>query len=141
MQLISHNRYRWFDQIAGFTTFCYRLILTIIQPFQDVRFVLHASGKMRRFWLVHFRRGYVRRQISVRQGACRQCGTCCNLLFTCPMLTKQGRCLVYNTCRPQVCKVFPIDQRDIDKVKLCGVQCGYRFDREDSNKVRKTGKH
>jgi uncharacterized protein YdhG (YjbR/CyaY superfamily) len=58
------------------------------------------------------------------------------LLFTCPMLTKQGRCLVYGACRPQACKVFPIDQRDIDEVKLCGAQCGYRFSGEDSDKVR-----
>ena len=43
-----------------------------------------------------------------------------NLLFTCPMLTKQGRCLGYGTCRPQACKVFPIDQRDVDEMKRCG---------------------
>ena len=127
MQLISQSVYRWFDQITGLTTFFYRLILAATQTFQDSRFVLHASGKLRRFWLVHFRTGYVRRQISVRQGACRQCGTCCNLLFTCPMLTNHGPCLVYGICRPQTCKVFPIDQRDIDEVKLCDGQCGYRF--------------
>ncbi len=137
MQLIGHSVNRWFDQIARLATFCYRLILTITQPFQDSRFVLHVSGKLRRFWLVHFRKGYVQRQISVRQGACHQCGTCCTLLFTCLMLTKKGRCLVYGTCRPQVCKVFPIDQRDIEEVKLGGVQCGYGFNREDSDEVRK----
>jgi hypothetical protein len=140
MQLISHNMHRWFDQIAGLSTFFYRLIFTVTQAFQDSRFVLHSSGKLRRFWLVHFRKGYVQRQISVRQGDCHQCGTCCNLLFTCLMLTKQERCLVYGTCRPQACKVFPIDQRDIDEVKLCGVQCGYRFNGEDSDKVRKIGR-
>lgn len=127
MQLISQSVSRWFDQIAEFTTFCYHLILAVAQPFRQSRFVLHSSGKLRRFWLVHFRRGYVQRQIFVRQGACRQCGSCCNLLFTCPMLTKQARCLIYGTCRPQACKVFPIDQRDIDEVKFCGARCGYRF--------------
>jgi len=137
MQLISHSMHRWFDQIAGLTSFFYRLILAVTQAFQDSRFVLHTSGKLRRLWLVHFRKGYVQRQISVRQGACRQCGTCCNLLCTCPMLTKQGHCLVYGTCRPQACKVFPIDQRDIDEVKLCRGQCGYRFNGKNSDKVRK----
>lgn len=140
MQLISQGVYRCFNQIAGLCTFCYRLILTITQPFQDSRFVLHSSGKLRRFWLVHFGKGYVQRQISVRQGTCRQCGACCKLLFTCPMLTKQGLCLVYGTCRPQVCKVFPIDQRDVDEVKFWGIQCGYHFNRKDSDLVLKIGR-
>jgi len=127
MHLISHSVHRWFDQIADLTTLFHRLIFTMTEAFRDSRFVLHTSGKLRRFWLVHFRMGYVQRQLSVRQGGCHQCGTCCNLLFTCPMLTKQGRCFVYGFCRPQACKVFPIDQRDIDEVKLCGGQCGYHF--------------
>jgi len=129
MQLISHSMHKWFNQIGDLTSFFYRLIFTITQAFQDSRFVLHSSGKLRRFWLVHFRTGYVQRQISVRQGDCHQCGTCCNLLFTCPMLTKQKRCFVYGSCRPQACKVFPIDQWDIDEVNFCSGRCGYRFDR------------
>lgn len=137
MQLIRYSMHRWFNQTAGLTTFFYRLVFTTIQAFQDSRSVLYTRGKLRRFGLVHFRTGYVRRQISVRRGACRQCGACCNLLFTCPMLTKQKRCLVYGTCRPQACKVFPIDQRDIDEVKLYGGRCGYRFNGEDSDKVQK----
>ncbi|MFY9704746.1 MAG: hypothetical protein WBV95_03965 [Desulfobacterales bacterium] len=127
MQLFNRGMQRWFDQKTGETTFFYHLIHAITQVFQDSRFVLHTSGKLRRFGLVHFQKGHVYRQLSVRQGVCRQCGACCNLLFTCPMLTKQGRCLVYTTCRPQACKVFPIDQRDIDEVKISGGQCGYRF--------------
>jgi len=27
-----------------------------------------------------------------------------------------------------MCKSFPIDQRDIDEVALCGGTCGYRFE-------------
>ena len=137
MQLISHSIHRWFDQTRWFNTSFYRLNVTIKQAFQDSRFVLHATGKLRRFWLVHFRKQYVQRQLLVRKGECHQCGTCCSLLFTCPMLTKQGRCLIYGTWRPQACKVFPIDQRDIDEVKLCGGQCGYRFNGEASTKILK----
>jgi len=77
--------------------------------------------------MVHFQKGYVKKQLSARTGACRQCGVCCNLLFTCPMLTKKGRCIIYGSCRPKACKVFPIDQRDIDEIKFCGGQCGYSF--------------
>jgi len=140
MRLISLGVYRWFGQAAGLTTIFYRLIHAVAQVFQDSRFVLSTSCKLRRFWLVHFEKGYVRHQLFVRQGACRQCGACCNLLFTCPMLTKQGRCFVYGSCRPQTCMVFPIDHRDIEEVNLYGGHCGYRFDREDINDVRKTGR-
>lgn len=140
MQLISHSMQGRLDQIAGVATFFNRLILTVTRAVKDSRFVLHATGKFRRFGLVHFRKEYVQGQLLVREGDCRQCGTCCNLLFTCPMLTKKRRCFVYGTCRPQACKVFPIDQRDIDEVNFCSGYCGYRFGREDSNKIRKTGR-
>jgi len=54
MQLIRHRMYRWLDQIAGLSTFFYRLIFIVTQAFQDSRFGLHSSGKLRRFWQVHF---------------------------------------------------------------------------------------
>ncbi len=140
MRLISQSVHRWLYQASVLTTFFYRLFFVITQAVADSRFLLHAAGKFRRFWLVYFRKEYVQDQLLVRGGDCRQCGICCNLLFTCPMLTKQGRCLVYGSCRPRACKVFPIDQRDIDEVNLCGSHCGYHFDREDSCKIRKTGR-
>ncbi len=129
--VMHHGMYRRFEKIANCTTFLRRLIFSVWRAVLNSRFALHASGKSRRFLLIHFRNEYVQQQLSNRQGACRQCGICCNLLFTCPMLTKQGRCLAYGTCRPQVCKVFPIDQSDLNEVKLCGGQCGYLFNRED----------
>jgi hypothetical protein len=140
MQIINHGTHRWFGLISVVTSYFNRLIFIVSQAFQDSRFVLHAVGKLRRLGLVHLKKEYVQRQLLVRTGACRQCGTCCNLLYTCPMLTKQGRCLVYGFCRPQACKVFPIDQRDIDEVNLCGGHCGYRFDRKDAPATYKTGR-
>lgn len=95
--------------------------------------MIHATAKVRRFLMVHFQKKYVQDQLAVRGGDCKQCGVCCNLLFTCPMLTKSRRCLVYGTCRPGACKVFPIDQRDIDEVSLNGGRCGYHFNAEHSN--------
>lgn len=95
---------------------------------KNSRVVIHSGGKIRRFWLVHFGKEYIRAQMRVRQGECRQCGMCCNLLFTCPALTKQGQCLFYGVCRPGACKVFPIDRRDIDEVSMCGGHCGYHFE-------------
>ena len=140
MRLNSPGVHRRFRQATALTAILHRLILAVTQTFQDFRFVFHTTGKFRRFLLVHFRKEYVQGQLLARKGDCRQCGICCNLLFTCPMLTKQARCFVYGSCRPQACKVFPIDQRDIDEVNLCGAHCGYRFDREDSCRIRKTGR-
>jgi len=111
--MISHSIHRRFDRIAGLTVFCYHFIFMIPQKLKHSHFVLYTTGKLRRYGLVHFRKGYVQNQLLVRGGGCRQCGVCCNLLFTCPMLTKNRLCLVYGTCRPQSCKVFPIDLRDI----------------------------
>ena len=91
------------------------------------RFFFHITGKARRFWLVHFRQQYVQNQLTLRRGTCRQCGFCCNLLFICPMLTKHGPCVAYDLYRPLSCKIFPVDQRDIDEVSLSGGHCGYRF--------------
>ncbi len=118
----------WSNHIFLVTYKVYHFCLIILQARRDSRFLLHCIGKVRRFLLVHFRQDYVQHQLKSRGGTCRQCGTCCNLLFTCPMLTKDGRCFAYGTCRPEACKVFPIDQRDIAEVKLCGHHCGYRFD-------------
>lgn len=98
-----------------------------VRIFEDSQFSVHVWGKLRRYLLVRFRKEYVRRQMSIRQGSCRQCGACCSLLFTCPVLTKQRRCLVYGSIQPQACKAFPIDQRGIQEVNLCGGTCGYSF--------------
>ncbi len=128
MQPLRQNVNIWFNQTA-LTSLFRRLNFTITHTYHNSRFVLHTTGKLRRFFLVHFRKGHIQRELQLREGGCNQCGTCCNLLFTCPMLTRQGRCLTYGSYRPKACKVFPIDQRDIDDVKLCGSQCGYRFNR------------
>jgi hypothetical protein len=117
----------WSGWLDDSTTMVRRLMMAVLRKLQDSLFVVHAAGKARRFWLVHFRKDYVKRQLLDREGDCRQCGVCCNLLFTCPMLTRQGKCLTYGLCRPQVCKVFPIDQRDLEEVELSGGRCGHRF--------------
>ena len=127
MQTVHQNRHGFNDQLAERIHLSWRLLFTVTRAFNNSRFLLHATGKLRRFFLVHFRRNYVQVQLSTRQGKCRQCGTCCNLLFTCPSLTNDGNCVVYGICRPQACKVFPIDSRDIDEAEACGIRCGYDF--------------
>lgn len=106
------------------------------RPVAESRIFLHAAGKVRRFCLVHFRKRYVRKQLAAREGDCLQCGHCCNMLFTCPLLMNKGGCIAYGVCRPSSCRVFPIDQRDIDEVGKCGGRCGYRFGTRDEQKTR-----
>jgi len=91
-------------------------------------FYRQLINKIRRFYLVHFRKEYVRKQLSLRQGQCQQCGRCCSLVYRCPLLTKDGLCITYGKWRPAVCKVFPIDQRDIDEIATLGGKCGYSFE-------------
>jgi len=108
--------------------------------FKESRFCTQLIGKFRRLYLVNFRKGYVRKQLKRRKGECHQCGLCCTFLFTCPFLNRLGLCLIYGRCRPNVCKAFPIDQRDINEIRLCGGECGYSFDEEpleDKKEIKK----
>ena len=129
MHMIPQRVNRVFHQVNAVTGFVRLRMSNRISVIRNYRFWLHISAKIRRLFLVHLRKEYVRRQLLCREGACRQCAVCCKLLYNCPMLTRQGLCLVYHICRPQACKVFPIDQRDIDEVILNGGRCGYRFPR------------
>ena len=81
-------------------------------------------GKLRRIYLTTFRAGYVREQNRRRKGECRQCGSCCRLLFRCFSLTPDDLCRTYSR-RSAVCSTFPIDERDLRDV---GPHCGYYFD-------------
>ena len=135
MKQTSYSIQKRLARITGLADGLYRWPSRRAKAFHKSRFMVNTRGKLKRFWMVHFRKSYVREQLAAREGACRQCGTCCNLLFSCPMLTKDSLCRVYGTCRPEACKVFPIEQLDIDEVKLCGGQCGYSFKKKDSDKV------
>ncbi len=128
--MILQYTQRWLDLAVRLATFFHRSGQAVTGAFQDSRFLYHTGGKSRRFILAHFHKKYVAEQRSAREGSCRRCGTCCNLLITCPRLTKQSKCFAYGTCRPEVCKIFPIDQRDIEEVALYGGQCGFNFSSE-----------
>ncbi len=89
--------------------------------------VRQAVGKIRRFYICHFRKGYLRAQLELRQGECRQCAACCRLLFSCAALGPEQLCRIYHGRRWAVCRVFPIDRRDIEDVSRAGGSCGYYF--------------
>lgn len=87
-------------------------------------------GKLRRFYLVHFRPDYVAQSLGRRRGQCDRTGACCNLLFTCPIYSARPlpACRI-NRHKPKVCKVFPIDERDLRDRDIISpdVPCGFSF--------------
>ena len=88
-------------------------------------------GKVRRFYLTHFRPGYVRESLARRVGECHRSGACCHLMFICPLLDQRStpvRCSIHEH-KPQVCSLFPIDERDLSDRDILSpdVPCGFSF--------------
>jgi hypothetical protein len=79
-----------------------------------------VQGKVRRFVSANFRKQEVIEKLALRRGECNRCGACCEILFKCPFLKKHGdgtsTCGIYED-RPNQCRLFPIDQRDLREVK------------------------
>lgn len=101
------------------------LIKTIIDN------LLLAFGKIRRFYYHMFSKGYILKNKKRRVGNCIRCGTCCKLLFKCPFLDETAtpiKCKIHQN-RPMNCRVFPIDEKDIQDRNLINpnVPCGYSF--------------
>ena len=88
-------------------------------------------GKVRRFYLSHFRPAYVRRSLARRTGHCNRTGACCHLMFTCPLLDRRTapvRCSIHDI-KPKVCDLFPIDERDLLDRDIISpdAPCGFSF--------------
>jgi hypothetical protein len=91
-----------------------------------------AWGKVRRTFLIKFRKGRVLEKLERRRGACSRCGACCKLLFDCPAYDDSDgspKCLVYND-RPGVCGLFPLDEKDLRErdFVMPDRACGFRFE-------------
>ena len=86
-----------------------------------------AQGKIRRFVNTNFRKQEMIQSLALRRGECNRCGACCELVFKCPFLKKNSDgtslCGIYEN-RPNSCRLFPIEQRDIREVKGT---CSYYF--------------
>jgi len=86
-----------------------------------------AQGKIRRFVITNFRKEETIAALALRRGECNRCGACCELVFKCPFLKKNADgsslCGIYEN-RPNSCRLFPIEQRDIKEVKGT---CSYYF--------------
>lgn len=85
------------------------------------------ANKARRYLLCKFDKEYIQKQMEVRFGDCLQCGRCCRLIWRCPFLVGSGshiKCLIYHKGRPEQCRAFPVDNRDLMDVDF---RCGYFF--------------
>jgi hypothetical protein len=89
-------------------------------------------GKVRRGFLIAFRKKRVLEKLERRRGACHRCGACCKIVFRCPAYDDSNgepRCLIYND-RPGVCGLFPLDEKDLAErnVVMPDKKCGYFFE-------------
>ncbi len=85
-------------------------------------------NKVRRFFICHFEKEIISRNLKRRRGECLQCGHCCKLVYRCPLLVESQhtmKCLIYNAGRPTQCRVFPLNISDLADVNF---RCGYYFD-------------
>lgn len=96
------------------------------------RAFVSVTGSWRRNLILVFRPGYAKRSIAKRKGACRMCGTCCRIVFKCPHLTKDNKCLKHGTGKkPLECENAPVTQRDVDDFNRFmpdGKRCGFTFE-------------
>jgi hypothetical protein len=89
---------------------------------------LYAS--FRRRFIFYFNQSYFRQQITRRKGNCSGSGHCCAKTMPWCVYSKDHKCVVYEK-QPFFCKIFPIDEKDIELSDVKGI-CGYRFDNETS---------
>ncbi len=89
------------------------------------RILKQIWGVVRRFYLVHARPEYVKEQMGKRRGDCRRCGDCCLLVMRCPFLKDENECSIYEK-RSKQCRMFPIDERDLEDCPTCA----FRFEEQ-----------
>lgn len=97
-------------------------------------------GKLRRQYLIAFRKSYVKEGLERRFGECLRCGACCKLMTDCFFCTRglPTGCKIYSV-RPLVCRFFPIDERDLaDRdLVLPTVPCGFYFKPREREEERR----
>jgi hypothetical protein len=87
-------------------------------------FIGQVLRKLRRAYLGNFRKDYIQKAIAdTRQGDCHRCGLCCELIYKCPFLGRDGQnlpyCRIYGDLRPANCRNYPFDKVD-SEIDTCG---------------------
>lgn len=74
----------------------------------------NLKGRLRRYFTIRFRKGYIKSQVQKRKGECKRCGLCCCERM-CPfVIENKGKwdCLLHPH-KPLNCTVYPINQKDV----------------------------
>jgi len=80
--------------------------------------------KIARTFELLFRPETVAAQATRRQGDCRGCGACCEIVFRCPHFDREKReCRIYES-RYGVCRMFPARPEDLAGLEAI---CSYSF--------------
>jgi hypothetical protein len=109
-----------------------RLLTLYEQKVRERSLVGQFVRKFRRLYLGVFRKDYVAQSIAAnRQGDCHRCGLCCQLIYKCTFLGKDGQglpyCRIYGDLRPTNCRTYPFDSIDSEVDR-----CGFKFESEQA---------
>jgi len=93
--------------------------------------LIHAWGKVRRFYYGIFRQDYIERSHARRRGECLRCGACCKLMVPCRYLNESNgmpACTKHDV-KYKNCRIFPIDEADLADRDIIApdTKCGYYF--------------
>ena len=102
-------------------------------------FFILVWGKLRRAYRCFVHMDSVRKGHARRHGECKRCGRCCFMVFRCPFYYMEAgvpACRIHNN-KPRVCRLFPIDERDLRDRDLVAqkIPCGYSFDQSENPKA------
>lgn len=81
---------------------------------------------LRRRSIYYFRKEYFNRQMSRRRNKCSVAGHCCKKTIPWCRHLIDGKCGAYEH-QPLFCRIFPIDEKDIELSDVKGV-CEYYFE-------------
>jgi hypothetical protein len=87
---------------------------------------------LRRRYIFHFKKRKFYENLKKRKGKCKKCGACCNLTRSFCLFLENNKCNLYKSKIPFMCKIYPIDQKEIDSYGLTDI-CGYYWE-EEKNK-------
>ena len=89
-------------------------------------YLKYGYSGFRRRVIFYLFRGYLNRSLFRRKGICVGDGSCCRLTIPWCRHLEGGRCSIYER-QPLFCRIFPIDEKDLELSDVKGV-CAYYFE-------------
>lgn len=84
-------------------------------------FIKSVYRHLRRLFYLKCRKAYIEESIKLRKGGCKHCGCCKRVFKQCSYFKNGKDCAKYPNF-PQVCKIYPFDEKDKNEFsrKFCG---------------------